>query len=667
MKSKQKIKLFALFLVISLTVVNSALAYDTFEENQWYLDHLKVKDAWNITRGDSKVVVAVIDTGVDLDHPDLKERIWVNNGEIANNGIDDDRNGFIDDVHGWNFIKNNNDPEPDPSDGNFSVLAVRHGTFISGIIGAIHDNSFGIKGIAGQVRIMPLVALDTNGSGTSNIVAKAIDYAVKQGADIVNLSFGGDENDDVLRQAIDRAYQKNVIIIAAAGNGTMAGTNFSTHPVYPVCYDAVGKNEIIGVASLGKIDQLSGFSNYGSCVDISAPGEDITSTIFQQAGFNDFQNFVGHHYFGTSFATAMVSGTVALMRSIDNNLTTDEIVAIFNSTSLNIAGNNTEKLYTYGAGLLNSYAAVEKTMNDYGSATKMRLLITADTELPAEVYQFDSDFRSQNNIEVFGGKFTGLNITGADLDKDLKNEIITGATAGNQPFVRSLSIDGKLIASFLAFEGSFIGGVRVAAGDINNDGKVEYVVVPQSKREPVVRIFDENGQLIREFLAFDKKYTGGLTVALGNVTDDAFDEIIIGSPSGMRTAVRVFNDQGKIVKEIKPFLATNKSGANVTVGNLDKNDYDEIVIGAGSGSEPRVQAYDVDGKVIADFLAYKNFTGGVRVAVGDWNEDGQGELVTSPGASGGPHIKILDLKGGLLGEFFAFSSSFTKGVQVMIR
>ncbi|MFH1565451.1 MAG: S8 family serine peptidase [bacterium] len=192
-------------------------ANDIFYEEQWYLDKINISNAWKYTTGSSKVVVAVIDSGVDIGHPDLKNNIWLNSDEKID-GIDNDRNGYVDDINGWDFIENLPDPRPKISNKNFSEEGINHGTIVAGVIVAEGNNNIGISGISWHSKIMPLRVLDGQGNGDVTDVVEAIDYAINNGAQIINLSFVGCKNDPRLREAVKRAYLKDVVVITSAGN-----------------------------------------------------------------------------------------------------------------------------------------------------------------------------------------------------------------------------------------------------------------------------------------------------------------------------------------------------------------------------------------------------------------------------------------------------------------
>ena len=163
---------------------------DPYYNQQNYLEKIQAQNAWNITTGTRKPIIAIIDSGLAVDHPDLKNNIWVNEKEIPNNGIDDDENGFTDDVNGWDFLANNNDPQP-KLNGAYSEIGIKHGTVIAGVAAAEGGNGQGVAGLAWHARIMSLRVLDGEGAGDTLTVAKAIDYARLMKVDIINLSFVG--------------------------------------------------------------------------------------------------------------------------------------------------------------------------------------------------------------------------------------------------------------------------------------------------------------------------------------------------------------------------------------------------------------------------------------------------------------------------------------------
>jgi subtilisin family serine protease len=260
--------------------------------------------AWGLTTGSQDVVVGVIDTGVDYKHPDLAANIWTNPGEIPDNGIDDDGNGYVDDVHGYNFIYRTADPMDDHG----------HGTHVSGTIGAIGDNGIGVAGVNWHVSIMPLKFLGSDGGGDAGTAAEAVDYSVMMGAQLTSNSWGGGEFSQTLYDAIAAAGAHDRVFVAAAGNN---GRNTDLAPIYPGAFDLPN---IISVAATDSHDLRASFSNYGvTTVDLGAPGVDILST------------FPGNGYAvlsGTSMATPHVAGACALVLSLHPGLSAANLKSI---------------------------------------------------------------------------------------------------------------------------------------------------------------------------------------------------------------------------------------------------------------------------------------------------------------------------------------------------
>jgi thermitase len=231
--------------------------------------------AWDLETGSHGIVIAVIDSGVAYDHPDLNNNVWVNTDEVANNGIDDDNNGYIDDVYGWDFVNNDNNP----SDYSSDLYGDGHGTHVAGTIAAQGNNDIGVCGVMWRAQIMPLQIFDLFQINTFdnkiiqlvNIIL-ALEYAVDNNAKIINCSFGGPLSSQFVYDAISLANQKGVLVIVAAGND---GSNNDLYPNYPASYDLPN---IITVAATNESDELSSYSNYGQqTVDIAAPGGSITN------------------------------------------------------------------------------------------------------------------------------------------------------------------------------------------------------------------------------------------------------------------------------------------------------------------------------------------------------------------------------------------------------
>ena len=274
---------------------------DSNQDKQWGLHRASFPEAWDKTRGSVNVTVAILDTGIDGTHEDLSS------GQVSN---------------GYDFISRTLISAGTNSDDN------GHGTMVSGIIGATSNNFRGIAGANWNIRMMPLKALDGSGSGHSADVAAALVWATDHGAHIINMSLGGPGfgNDTTLSSAIKYAFDKGVLMVAAAGNdAAISGGNIDHNPMFPICSDS-GDNMIIGVVATDINDQKGSFSNYGkACVDVSAPGKHILSTInYDPVSKAKVENAYAYAS-GTSLATPFVSAQAALIKSLYVNATNKEI------------------------------------------------------------------------------------------------------------------------------------------------------------------------------------------------------------------------------------------------------------------------------------------------------------------------------------------------------
>ena len=320
---------------------------DSYSAIQQYLNSTSISSATAKLKQGKEVVVAVIDDGIYLNHPDLKEKVWLNTDEKIGDDIDNDNNGYVDDYYGYDFV--NNTSEMSTTGG--------HGTNVAGIIGAKRNNNNGIGGIAENVRLMSVIACDANGCPTDSVV-NAINYAVANGADIINLSLssGGTSGfKTAYATAIQNAYAKGVLIIAAAGNGDTEGgigQDLGFIPQSPVCNDE-GKNMVLGVgASDLWNEQITQWSNHGDCVDIYAPGETIFSTsVPKYSNYGDFYEFTA----GTSFSSPIIAGLAATIMSAYPTMSASDVAGYIRKNTNN--------------GLVNAEKVIAKIEATYAPST----------------------------------------------------------------------------------------------------------------------------------------------------------------------------------------------------------------------------------------------------------------------------------------------------------
>lgn len=335
----------------NFTVRASGMTNDPLlqDGSAWSLLRMHVPDAWGVADG-AGTTVAVLDGGVSPGNADLSPNLWTNPNETPDNGVDDDNNGFVDDVHGADWV--DRDGQPDDQGG--------HGTHVAGTIAAVAGNGFGSAGVAPNTKIMPLRFLDRNGAGTIADALGAIDYAISQGADVINASWGGPDFAPPLKDAVARAGNAGITFVAAAGND---GLSNDTDPTYPASF---GLPNVISVAASDKSDRLADFSNYGKSVDVAAPGTNILSTVGDAFG----------QMSGTSMASPQVAGIAAVLRSANKSLAPAAVKAAIMAgarTNRALSGKIRFGGVADAAGALNAIGAGIEVTRDTSAPSRFKL------------------------------------------------------------------------------------------------------------------------------------------------------------------------------------------------------------------------------------------------------------------------------------------------------
>lgn len=401
---------------------------------------ISAEQAWDITTGSKDVIVAVIDTGVDYNHEDLKGNMWSNEAELKGNpGVDDDGNGIIDDVYGASFVDAAK-PTGNPLDDH------GHGSHCSGTIGASGNDGKGIVGVAWNVRIMGVKFLSASGSGSLDGALKSIDYATRMGAKILSNSWGGGGYSETLKQAIERSHAAGALFVAAAGNES---NNNDANPTYPATYDVPN---VLSVAAVDNRGQIASFSNYGkSKVHVGAPGVNIYSSIIN-GGYDSWS--------GTSMATPHVSGMAVLLASNEPNLSNVEMKERIIATSKPVPGLRGKAR----GGMVNAYAMLTNTtpppdVNDPANWQTVTASISS-------AHPYKEKTKEEFEVRVPGAKQIALYFAKFDTERDY-DKIELFDAAGK----KVATISGKNDDSFSTpIDGEYVKVVFTSDDSVNRYG-----------------------------------------------------------------------------------------------------------------------------------------------------------------------------------------------------
>lgn len=503
---------------------SSAGSWGQTFDDQWGLKIAEVPAAWDLVTTDNEVIVAVIDSGLDLAHEDIVGNVWTNSSEIPDNGIDDDGNGFIDDIHGWDFVNVDSDPADDRG----------HGTFVTGIIAATRNNGIGIAGIGKNTKILPLKIFPASGPAKIFKAAQAIEYARTSGARIINMSFGfklstntatGFPND-----VINFAHAAGIVLIASAGNDS--SDDIVKFP---------GRlKKTITVGSSDHEDQLSIFSNYGSWLDVLAPGGgggigfDAVTILSLRSEGGSTGIPLNERYArsaGTSFAAPFVSGLVSLMLAQRPNLTNEEVRHILRATS--------DDLYTPGW----------DTRSGYGRVNARRALELDSALIPS------IDFPRMGSTVV-----NNISIRGTAMGPGFVNYIVE-IGEGDTPLVWQKIVDsGASVQSRTLAEWNTpatpldIFTIRLSAFNSGGTKFEDRVLVTVDNLDPPLR----TGWPVELIAA------NGASVGVADINNDGKKEVLFGTIETMR----VYRDDGSVLTGWPAAMDFSPTGPP-TIGDID--------------------------------------------------------------------------------------------------
>lgn len=627
---------------------------DPYWPLQWNLVNMNLPSAWDAAvtppfTGTSGVIVAVLDTGVAYENNGLSKQasdlatmhVWTNVGEIDGDGVDNDGNGFIDDVHGWNFINDNGHPDDDNG----------HGTHVTDTIAGGINNSVGIAGIAPSVTILPIKVLDSTGTGTTATIANGIRYAMANGANIINLSLGGTQDDPLLASAIHDAEAAGIVVIAAAGNDGGSTLNF------PARY-----NGVVSVGAVQYDESRTSYSNYGPGLTVMAPGGNVDldqngdgspdGIAAQTCSSTSCSTFSMQYYEGTSQAAAQVSGVMALLEACGGTAATATNALISTAADGGAAGYDT----MYGYGVVNAQAALNAlgcVSTSPAAPTNLRVissmtstLALTDTRtwpfkrplfrwaaIPGLTYHIQwgklgsapkLTTQTTNGFQPTistSGTYRLVLTASDDAGRTSSSTVLmyryrpSVLLAASGTSVRSYSMSG---APSVTFSTSMKSPTGVASA-VNLDGSAAAFVSDLTKNSAVL-VFTASGARRQTIRPFGTSYSGGLSAGIMHTSGQLATLVTASTTAG---DVRWISSSGEQVFRI---INSKDRGYSVAAGDLDADGNDEVVLAERRG--PSVRVYSNAGVLQKTIQPLgSSYRGGWVVTVGDVTGDGKADIV----------------------------------------
>ena len=508
-------------------------------------------EAWDISTGSRDVVVGVIDTGVDYNHPDLTANMWVNPGEIAGDGIDNDNNGFIDDVHGINAITNSGDPMDDNG----------HGTHVSGTIGATGNDGVGVAGVNHNVSIIGCKFLDGNGDGSTSDALTCIDYFVdlknNHNVDVstLNNSWGGGGFSQALYDSITATSDANILFVAAAGNG---GYDNDASPSYPSSYD---HDSVLAVAGTNHTDAMYTSSQYGlTSVDIAAPARNVLSTV-PGGGYSSFT--------GTSMATPHVAGAAALVLSVNPELSAVELKELLmNSGDANPA--------TEGKTVSGKRLNIHNALLDADPSPGFTLKVTPNS----------------NTIEVGETATYSFDVGSiADWDGEVSLTLVSplaGATLSTDTATPGTSFELTVPTTSETQWGEYNFTVTATSGELVKTASVSLMVNPEGLNEftytndEVISIPDNNAEGITSVINVADDLTVFASDIYVNITHSWIGDLIVTLTSPTGTSAVLHNASGGSEQDLDKTFSSSAFNGEVATGDWTLNVSDNAAADTGS-------------------------------------------------------------------------------------
>ena len=622
------------------------LSFDTWGQgygDSWGLLDMSAESAWDISQGDA-ILVAVVDTGIDYNHEDIAGNIWSNAAEIPDNGIDDDGNGYVDDVRGYDFAYSDNDP----------IDGMGHGTHVAGIIAAVGNNEKGIIGIAPKAKLMPVKGLDDLGAGSSVTLAQCLFYAADNGADVINNSWGGLGRSFLIEDAVKYAHAKGCVVVAAAGNYAIDASNFTPASI----------NEVITVSSIDHMGQKSDFSNYGVKIDVAAPGGDSDDGSFNRAfenilslraahtdmyGYGDGYNTIGENYYrarGTSMACPYVAGISALILAQHPEFSNEEVRSALRASALNSVSVpfDVEK----GYGRTDAYLALQFNSVCIAKITSPQSKTVQKGE-NLEIKGIASGNNFQSYIVEYAVSLSGpwAAIGGASYTQVNNDTLATWTAPANGQYFLRLTVTDTNNKVFRDIVGilsvyqelhsgwpQYIGASQswsapYVVADIDNDGKKEIIAATLAGK---VYAFKEDGSVMPGWpVEINSPIVSDISVA--DVDNDGSLEVFFAS---YNQNVYGYHYDGSVVQGWPQYISEGTySFYGLLIGRKNKLASPEIIVlpssPSGEFSGGYAYIFKGNGTLTKKWLLYDLWNrflwSNTSACLGDVNNDGQLELV----------------------------------------